>query len=91
MCRLNEVADLLEIVEQEIKRQRMFRNVALRYLVASARLAHRRHNPAAAQLARNAVAVAAETTPSLPYRPDVGRPSVSAELIQELSRMVGGS
>jgi hypothetical protein len=88
--RLDEVADLLEIVEPEFERQRVFRNVVLRYLVASARLAHRRHNRAAAQLARDALVVAAETTPPLPRRRSQGRPSASAELTQELHRIADG-
>jgi hypothetical protein len=87
MDRLDEVADLLNVVEPAIKRQKLFRNVVLRYLVACARLAQLRRSPAAAQLARDALAVAAETTPPFPRRPDVGRPSASAELIQELSRI----
>jgi hypothetical protein len=85
--RLDEVAALLDDVEPEVRSQSIMRNVVFRFLLASARLAHRRSDPGAAELARHALAVAAETSPSIPRHPDVGRPSATPDQLAELNRI----
>jgi hypothetical protein len=82
------VAELLEAVKPEVERQRLFRNVVFRYLLSSARVAKLRHEPAAPQLARAALAVAAERTPSFPRHQDIGRPTASTDEVAELEQIV---
>jgi hypothetical protein len=76
-ARLNEVAELLQTVQPEVQRQEIMRDVVFRFLLASARLASRRRDAVARQLANQALAVTAESVPSLPRHPSVGRPSAS--------------
>jgi hypothetical protein len=71
-------------------RLRSFRNIVFRYLLASPRVAWLRHDPAARQLARDALAVAAETTPSFPRHPGAGRPSASEDEVAELEKIPDG-
>ncbi|MCS5718825.1 hypothetical protein N1027_11835 [Herbiconiux sp. CPCC 205763] len=80
---------LLDAVEPEIASMGMFRNVALRYLVARARVAHQLDDVRAAVYASEALAVAAETEPSIPRHPDLGRPVVSPDLLREMQRLAG--
>jgi hypothetical protein len=75
--RLEEVGRLLDEAWPEVERQALFRNVAYRYLLARARAAHARRDPTARDLARNALSVATEKTPSFPRHPTVGRPSAT--------------
>jgi len=86
--RAAEVAGLLEAVRPHVQAQGFMRDAVFRYLLASARIARLRHDPAARQLARQALAVAAETTPALPRHPDVGRPRRSAAEIAELEQLI---
>jgi hypothetical protein len=86
-ARADEVAALLDAVHDDVEQQKFFRDVVFRYLLASARLARLRHDPSAALLARNALTVAAETRPSLPRHPEVGRPAASTAQITELNQI----
>jgi hypothetical protein len=85
--RLEEVSALLHAVEPEVRRQAIMRNVVFRFLLASARVAHLRGDPGAAGLAREALAVAAEASPSIPRHPDVGRPSATVAQLSELEEI----
>lgn len=89
LTRLDEVDDLLQAVELAVEQQSFMRDVVFRFLLASARVAHLRHDPDAQRLARTALSVAAETAPSLPRHPDVGRPSATTDQIAELERIAG--
>lgn len=89
-ARIPEVAALLASAEPQVTQRKPFRNVVFRYLLASARIARLRHDPAAADLARDALMVAAETTPSFPRHPDVGRPAASEDEITELETIANG-
>jgi len=86
-ARIPEVAELLDAAEPQIMQLRSFSNVVFRHLLASARVAWLRHDPAGRQLARDALAVAAETTPSFPRHPGVGRPSASEVEVTELEKI----
>jgi hypothetical protein len=83
-ARIPEAAELLRAAQPQVMRLRSFRNIAFRYLLASARVAWLRHDPAAPQLARDALAVAAEAAPSFPRDPGTGRPSASEDEVAEL-------
>jgi hypothetical protein len=85
--RAGEAADLLEAARPQVGEQRLFRNVVFRFLLASARAARLRSDPAAPELARAALAVAAETAPALPRHPDVGRPEATGAEIAELEQL----
>jgi len=85
--RLDEAAELLRTVAPHVARQAMFRRVVFRFLLASARVAHRRGDPAAARLAGDALAVAAEATSSLPGVADAVRASASGDEVAELRRI----
>lgn len=87
---LDEAEHLLDSVREDIAEMEFFRDVVLRYLVARTRVAHRRGDSAAATYARDALAVADETTPSLPRHPDLGRPAASNVLRQELEEIAAG-
>jgi hypothetical protein len=87
--RLDEAAALLAVAEPDVRQQAIMRNVVFRFLLASARVAHLRRDPAAIDIAREALAVAAETSPSIPRHSDVGRPSATAAQLAELERIVG--
>jgi len=89
LTRLDEVDDLLQAVEPAVEQQSFMRDVVFRFLLASARVAHLRHDPDAQRLARTALSVAAETAPSLPRHPDVGRPSTTTVQVAELERIAG--
>ena len=89
-ARIPEGAELLGAAQPQIMRLGSFRNVVFRHLLASARVAWLRHDPAAPQLARDALAVAAETTPSFPCHPSVGRPSASEDEVGELEKIANG-
>jgi hypothetical protein len=89
-ARIPEAAELLDAAQPQVMRFRSFRNVVFRYLLASARVAWLRHDPAARQLARRALAVAAETTPSFPRHPGAGRPSASEDEVAELEKIANG-
>jgi hypothetical protein len=86
-ARIPEAAELLGAAEPQVMHLRSFRNVVFRYLLASARVAWLRHDPAAPLLARDALAVAAETAPSFPRHPGVGRPSASGDEVAELEKI----
>ncbi|GIJ45337.1 hypothetical protein Val02_22230 [Virgisporangium aliadipatigenens] len=80
--RLDEVAQLLRTAEADVQRLRPVRDVTYRFLLASARLAHRRGDPAAGDLAHRALAVAADAGRD---RDAVGRVRASDEEIAELT------
>jgi hypothetical protein len=86
--RLHEVEILLRNAGPALN-QRIMRDVVFRFLLASARLAHLRAEPRAADLAREALAVAAEAALSIPRHPDVGRPSATSGQLAELHRIAG--
>jgi len=79
---------LLEAVRPHVRAQWFLRDLVFRYLLASARAAQLRHNPAVRQIARQALAVAAETAPALPRHPSVGRPQASEADIAELEQPI---
>ena len=82
---LREADKWLDRNEEAVKQASMFRNLVLRHLVARARAADRLGDrERARQYADDALEVAAETTPSLPRHPDVGRPDATRDLIDEL-------
>jgi hypothetical protein len=85
--RAEEAADLLEAVRPHVRAQWFLRDVVFRYLLASARAARLRHDPAVRQIARQALAVAAEMAPALPRHPGVGRPQASEADIAELEQL----
>ena len=85
--RAEEAADLLETVRPHARTQWFLRDVTFRYLLASARAARLRHDPAMRRLARQALAVAAETAPVLPRHPGIGRPQASEADIAELEQL----
>jgi hypothetical protein len=78
---------LLAAVKPHVEAQQLFRNVVFRYLLASARAARLRRDPAASELARAALAVTAETVPALPRHPDVGQPRAADAEIAELEQL----
>jgi aryl-alcohol dehydrogenase-like predicted oxidoreductase len=81
-----EAWQLLDAVEESAVGQgRLFRDAAIRYLVARARVATALRDPAAASFARAALEIADETTPSIPRHPTLGRPCASDELRFELT------
>jgi hypothetical protein len=82
-----EAARLLEAVRPQVEEQRLFRNVVFRFLLAPARTARLRSDPAAPELARAARAVAAETAPALPRHRDAGRPKAADAEIAELEQL----
>jgi hypothetical protein len=84
---LGEAADLLRAVEPDVRQQSIMRDAVFRFLLASARVAHRRGDPSARELAQDALAVAAEAKPSLPRHRDVGRPSATPAEVAELHRI----
>ena len=69
----------------------MFRNLALRYYVARARVSKSLRRDDVTRYAELALMIAAETTPSIPRHPDVGRPDATPELVAELKQLAGGS
>jgi hypothetical protein len=85
--RLDDVAALLDDAEPEVRGQSIMRDVVFRFLLASAQLADLRSDPRAAELAREALAVAAETSQAVPRHPDVGRPSATPDQLAELDRV----
>jgi len=85
--RAGEAADLLEAVRPHVETLWFLRDVVFRYLLASARTARLRRDPAVRELARQALAVAVETAPALPRHPDVGRPRASGADIAELEQL----
>lgn len=89
-ARIREAAELLDAAAPQVMQLRSFRNVVFRHLLASARVAWLRHDPAARQLARDALAVAAETTPSFPRHPGVGRPPAADDEVAELEKIASG-
>ena len=89
--RAGEAAGLPEAVRPYVETQRFLRNVVFRYLLASARAAGLRHDPAARQLARQALAVAAGTAPALALHPDVGRPRASDADIADLEQLTAAT
>jgi hypothetical protein len=89
-ARIPEAAELLGAAQPQVVRLRSFRNIVFRHLLASARVAWLRHDPVARKLARDALAVAAETTPSFPRHPGAGRPSASEDEIGELEKIANG-
>lgn len=86
--RAEEAAGLLEAVRPHARAQWFLRDLVFRYLLASARAARLRHDPAVRQIARQALAVAAETAPALPRHPSVGRPQASEADIAELEQPI---
>lgn len=82
---LQEADYWLDRGEESVKRSAFFRNLVLRHLTARARVAsargdrHRARDYAAA-----ALEVAAETDPSIPRHPDLGRPDATSEQLDEL-------
>ena len=89
-ARIAEAAELLDAAQPQVMRLRSFRNVVFRHLLASARVAWLRHDPAAPQLARDALAVAAETAPSFPRHPGAARASASGGEVAELEKFANG-
>lgn len=84
---LAEADRLLDAVEPQVRQSAMFRNLVLRFLVCRARVAAAFGRADAADYARQALEIAAETTPSLPRHPDLVRPVASAKLRRELARI----
>jgi hypothetical protein len=82
-----EAGGVMEAARPQIGEQRLFRNVVFPFLLASARAARLASDPAAPELARAALAVAAETAPALPRHPDVGRPEATGAEIAELEQL----
>jgi hypothetical protein len=85
---LREADERLDQSGEEVQRASMFRNLVLRHLVARARVASGLGDrERAAHYAHDALEVAAETTPSLPRHPDLGRPDPNDDLISELRKL----
>ena len=85
---LREADERLDRSEEAVNQASMFRNLVLRYLVARARVADRLgDHERARRYANHGLEVAAETTPSLPRHPDVGRPDASRDLMDELRKL----
>jgi len=85
---LREADERLDRSDEAVKQASMFRNLVLRHLVARARVANGLGDrERARQYADGALEVAAETTPSLPRHPDVGRPDATRDLIDELRKL----
>lgn len=85
---LQEADERLDRSDDAIKGASMFRDLVLRQLVARARVAERRgDHTRAGYYADEALEVAAETTPSLPRHPDVGRPEATSQTIDELRQL----
>lgn len=76
---LAEAGELLDTDGPEIEEEGvLLRDRAIRYLIARTRLARGLGDPAAASgYASHALEVAAETTPTMPRHPDLGRPRMS--------------
>ena len=89
--KVKESATLLDAIEPEIEQMSMFRNLALRYYVARARVSRSLGRDDVARYAELALTIAAETAPSIPRHPDVGRPDATPELVAELKRLAGNS
>jgi hypothetical protein len=89
-ARIAEAGELLDAAQPQVMRLRSFRNVVFRHLLASARVAWLRHDPAAPQLARDALAVAAETAPSFPRHPGAARATASGDEVAELEKFANG-
>ncbi len=85
---LREADERLDRSDEAVNQAAMFRNLVLRHLVARARVADRiGDRERAAHYADDALEVAAETTPSLPGHPEVGRPDATRDLINELRKL----
>lgn len=85
---LDEAEVLLDAAEGQVELSAFFRDLVLRYLVVRARTAALRGEASrAAVYAREALAVANESEPSLPRHPDLGRPHASDDLRTELRRI----
>jgi hypothetical protein len=89
--RAGEAASLLEAIRPHVQAQRFLRDVVFRYLLASVRAARLRHDLGVRELARAALAVAAETAPALPRHPGVGRPRASDADIAELKQLTAAT
>lgn len=89
--KVNESATLLDAIEPEIEQMSMFSNLVLRYYVARARVSKSLRRDDATRYAELALIIAAETTPSIPRHPDVGRPDATPELVAELKQLTGSS
>lgn len=77
---LSEAALLLDQDGPEIEQQgALFRNTAIRYLIARARLARALGDSSASTYAARALEIADETSPSLPRHPDLGRPNTTRD------------
>lgn len=88
---LSEAAQLLDEDGPEIEQQgAIFRNTAIRYLIARARLARALGDSSASIYAARALEIADETTPSLPRHPDLGRPNATDAEREELAAIVRG-
>lgn len=85
---LREADERLDQSGEEVQRASIFRNLVLRHLVARARVAARLgDSERARRYADDALEVAAETAPSLPRHPHVGRPDPTTDLITELRQL----
>jgi hypothetical protein len=82
--RLTEAGQLLVTARSEVEKLSFLRDVMYRYLLASARHAHRIGDDEASKFARHALAIAAETQAALPRHPTIGRPSTTDEEMREL-------
>lgn len=81
--------ELLENVAPRVEAQKLIRGTAYRHLLASARAADELGLAGAPDLARNALAVAEETEPSIPRHPTLGRVAASEDELAELRAICG--
>jgi hypothetical protein len=86
---LTEANELLDQDGPEIEQQgALFRNIAIRYLIARARVARALGDSSAATYAARALEIVDETTPSLPRHPDLGRLHATDAERDELTAML---
>lgn len=85
-ARLDEVVQLLRAVQPAVQQAAIIRSSVFRFLLSAARVADRRGDPDAAEMANAALKAATMPSP-LSRRPDVGQPTPSEGDLADLERI----